>query len=152
MKRIVVLVALGALALCQGCGSADPTPVDPSPPDAGPAPCAPPADGTAPTYRELFARYFAPGTPGHCATGHCHASPEFNVWLCGDTKDSCYTGMVQVGLISPKNPAASLLGNALQSPLTWVSPTGNMPFDAPGPFAPGRDAIVAWVAACAQND
>jgi hypothetical protein len=60
--------------------------------------------------------------------------------------------MVQVGLINPKNPAASMLGNPTQSPLSWVNPTGNMPFDATGEFPAGRDAIVAWVAACALND
>jgi hypothetical protein len=108
--------------------------------------------GSAPTYTELFDRYFAKGTPGHCATAGCHASPGFNVWLCGDTKDSCYAGMVEVGLVDPQHPLASLLSNPTQSPLAWINPTGSMPFDMPAPLPAGRDAILAWVAACAPND
>jgi hypothetical protein len=60
--------------------------------------------------------------------------------------------MVQIGLVNPANPLASLIGDATKSPLAWISPTGNMPFDAAGPFPAGRDAILAWVAACAQNN
>jgi hypothetical protein len=60
--------------------------------------------------------------------------------------------MLQVGLINPEQPQASLIGNPNQSPVSWVNPTGNMPFDATGPFPAGRDAILAWVAACAPND
>src|SRR5689334_2688254 len=29
--------------------------------------------GAGPTFEALFARYFAAGTPGHCATSGCHA-------------------------------------------------------------------------------
>jgi hypothetical protein len=152
MRRIVPLVAF---VVCEACGS-DPQPAAPTnpepPPDAASAGCTPPAGKDAPTYTELYARYFAPGTPGHCATSHCHANPGFNVWLCGDSKDSCYQGMVSVGLIDPENPLMSLIANPNQSPLSWVSPTGDMPFDATGPFPEGRDAITAWVNACARND
>jgi hypothetical protein len=121
-------------------------------PDAAPIPCTPPAAGTAPTYTQLFSSYFAPGTPGHCATAGCHADPGHNTWLCGTTKDSCYRGMVQIGLIDPHDPTRSMIASSRQSPLAWVSPSGNMPFDAASPFPAGRDAIVAWVAACAQNN
>jgi len=109
--------------------------------------------GPALTYTELFAKFFAPGTPGHCATAGCHADPGHNVWLCGTTKDTCYPGMVAVGLIDPKNPTKSMIADPSLSPLTWIDPTGgNMPFDAPGPNPAGRDAILAWVAAGAQNN
>jgi hypothetical protein len=60
--------------------------------------------------------------------------------------------MVQVGLIDVKNPSASLIGDLSESPLSWINPTGDMPFDKTGPFPEGRDAILAWVAACAPND
>lgn len=154
MKHLAALVALLA---CEGCGAtpgtqADATtPPDPAP-TAMPAASCPPAAGTAPTYAQLFEQYFAKGTPGHCANAGCHASPGFNEWLCGDTKDSCYQGMVQVGLINPEKPQASLIGSPSQSPLSWLNATGNMPFDATGPFPAGRDAILAWVAGCAPND
>jgi len=60
--------------------------------------------------------------------------------------------MLGAGLIDPKRPLASLLVNPAQSPLSWVNPTGNMPFDAALPFPEGRDAILAWAAACAPDD
>jgi hypothetical protein len=137
------------LVILAACGSSanDPTPS----PDA-PAACTPPPNTTAPTYTELFATYFAPGTPGHCATAGCHADPAHTIWLCGTTKDSCYAGMVDQGLIDPANPAASAIGDPTASPLSWINPSGAMPFDTAGPLPAGRDAILAWVAACAQNN
>lgn len=151
------LLALVPLLLCEACGSPadvqpESTAPDPSLTGPAPTPCVPPARGNAPTYTELFDQYFAKGTPGHCATAGCHASPGFNVWLCGDTKDSCYAGMVGVGLIDPQHPLGSLIANPTQSPLSWINPTGSMPFDATAPLPAGRDAILAWVAACAPND
>lgn len=151
------LAALVVLLACAACGTAPGAPGDaltapePAPTATPAAPCTP-AAGVAPTYTELFDQHFAKGTPGHCANAGCHSSPGFNVWLCGDTKESCYQGMVQVGLISPANPQASLIGNPTQSPLSWINPTGNMPFNRTGPFPAGRDAILAWVGACAPND
>ena len=154
MKHPAALVALLA---CEACAAAPGAPADaalppgPAPTATAPAPCTP-AAGAAPTYTELFDQFFAKGKPGHCATAGCHSNPGFNEWLCGDTKESCYQGMVQVGLINPANPQASMIGNPTQSPLSWINPTGNMPFDATGPFPAGRDAILAWVAACAPNN
>lgn len=133
--------SVALLGLLTACGSPDNAP--PPEPDLGPAL----------TYTELFAQYFAPGTPGHCATGGCHADPGHNVWLCGTTKDSCYTGMVNVGLVNPAKPQASMIADPTLSPLTWIDPTGgNMPYDAMGKNPAGRDAIRAWVAAGAQNN
>jgi hypothetical protein len=143
-------VVLPCVLLGIGCGA---TPHRNLPSDSAPiATCVPPTDGTAPTYSELFTRYFAPGTPGHCATAHCHANPGANDWVCGDTPDSCYRGMVKVGLIDPQNPTHSAIADANESPLVWVNASGDMPFDAIAPLPEGRDAILAWVAACAQND
>jgi hypothetical protein len=144
------LLAIGvsiATACAAGCGGSDR-----AEPDAGPA-CVPPPGNTAPTYTELFNRYFAPGTTGHCANDACHNGPNFNIWMCGLTKDSCYRGMsTMAGLINTGNPTASLIGDTRNSPLSWINPNGPMPFDTPGPFPEGRDAILAWVAACAQNN
>jgi hypothetical protein len=116
------------------------------------APCIPPADGVAPTYTELFTQYFAPTTAGHCATAGCHADPNHDTWLCGDSAATCYSGMVQIRLIDPKDPTTSMIGDPSRSSLSWVNPTGDMPFDGTGAFPAGRDAIVAWVAACAQDN
>jgi hypothetical protein len=151
------LFTLLPLIVCEACGAGPDASVEsgaPEPASTGPTalPCVPSAPGSAPTYTQLFDQYFAKGTPGHCATAGCHANPGFNVWLCGDTKDSCYAGMVKVGLIDPQHPLASRIASPTQSPLSWVNPTGDMPFDATGPQPVGRDAILAWVAACAPND
>ncbi|HEX4341218.1 MAG TPA: hypothetical protein VH062_35155 [Polyangiaceae bacterium] len=168
MRRAIILTLF---VVCEACG-ADPravTPTEPpstpptdaaptepapsaNPPPTAAPPCTPPPGSVAPTYTELYEKYLAKGQPGHCATAHCHADPDHDVWLCGDDKSSCYAGMVKVGLINPKEPLKSLIGDPTESPLSWVNPTGNMPFDGTGPFPEGRDAILAWVAACAPND
>src|SRR4051794_40362265 len=108
-----------AIPFVMSCSVGTPSAV----PDGAPA-CVPPTTGTAPTYSQLFTSYFAPNTPGHCATAHCHADPGHNEWLCGKTADSCYAGMVTVGLIDPARPAASMIGDPRLSPLSWINPTG----------------------------
>jgi hypothetical protein len=115
------------------------------------APCVP--DSTAPTYSELYTRYFAPGTPGHCATSGCHGG-QFIIWQCGSDKDTCYRGMTSPasGLIDTAMPSASLIIDPRSSPLSWFNPNGPMPQDTPGAFPEGRDAIRAWVEACAENN
>jgi hypothetical protein len=139
---VASIVAL-AFAACGGSNS-------PPGADAIAKTCDP--NATAPTYTELYNRYFAANTPGHCATAECHADPRHEVWLCGPTKDVCYNGMVQIGLINTANPIASRIADPQLSILSWVNPSGSMPFDAAGPFPEGRDAIIAWVNACAKNN
>lgn len=140
-KLVLSLIVLAA------CGGSSNSPS----PDAA-APCVP--NSSAPTYSELYTRYFAAGTPGHCATSGCHAGANYNIWLCGNDKSTCYTGMAtQAGLIDTSNPTASKIADPQTSPLIWIDPVnGVMPQDALGPFPEGRDAILAWVAACAQNN
>jgi hypothetical protein len=148
--RWLAAVVLVAVAACGG-GNADVGGVDARVPPDAPPPCVPPAPGTAPTYTELYTKYFAPNTPGHCATAGCHLTAG-NVWTCGRTKDSCYQGMVGIQLINTRTPTASIIADPRSSPLSWVNPRGPMPEDMPGSFPEGRDAIQAWVAACAQNN
>jgi hypothetical protein len=136
---------LAIVSVVAACG------VDNAVPGDAVAPCMPPASGSAPTYTELYTRYFAPNTPGHCATTDCHLDG-VQGWACGLNKATCYKGMVDIGLINPSAPTTSLLGDPKRSLLSWVNPFGSMPQDAVGPFPEGRDAILAWVAACAQND
>ncbi|HEV8551565.1 MAG TPA: hypothetical protein VGQ57_21100 [Polyangiaceae bacterium] len=144
MKRVALSVVLALL----GCGAGT---RETSPPDP-PGPCVPLEDSAAPTYHELFAEYFAPGTPGHCATARCHANPGANDWLCGESAESCYAGMTRVGLIDLRDPRRSPIADPAHSPLAWMSPSGDMPLDAASPLPEARDAILAWVAACAPND
>jgi hypothetical protein len=107
-----------------------------------------------PTYSELYTRYFAAGTPGHCATDGCHAGPNYVIWVCGSTAATCYTGMASpdAGLINTAMPQMSLIIDPANSPLSWFNPNGPMPYDKPGPFPEGRDAIQAWVADGAPNN
>jgi hypothetical protein len=109
------------------------------------------ASDPAPTYEELFDRYFAPGTTGHCATAGCHADPGHNVWLCADA-DSCYRGMRDMGLVDAADPAHSAIADPARSPLIWVNRAGgNMPLDARADNPAARAAIEAWVNAGAQG-
>jgi hypothetical protein len=146
MKRLLFALALGAAA----CGGTERQPTGLFPQQA--AACTPATDASAPAYSELYADYFAAGTPGHCATSHCHGAPGANVWTCGDSPSSCYDGMVRAGLIDVGEPARSLIADPQRSPLLWVNPAGDMPFDSSTPLPAARDAILAWVAACAPND
>jgi hypothetical protein len=141
-RLLVPLIAL-VLAAC-------PRDTDTIAPDAIAKSCNP--SNSAPTYTELYTKYFAANTPGHCAIAECHSDPKHNIWLCGPTKDTCYSGMVSAGIIDLANPVASKIGDPRNSPINWINPNGPMPQDAPKPFPEGRDAILAWVAACAQNN
>lgn len=129
-KPQILRYCLAALVMVAACG------MDSAPP---------------PTYTELFTRFFAPGTPGHCANAACHLD-DSNGWACGTTKDTCYAGMVSIELINPANPKLSLIGDPRNSPINWISVSGPMPQDAVMPFPEGRDAILAWVAAGAPNN
>lgn len=118
-----------------------------------PEPTLPSDAGPALTYSELFDTYLGPGTPGHCATAGCHADPGHTVWRCGPTKDDCYDGMVDVGLVDPARPLHSALVDARRSPLVWINPAGgNMPLDAQLANVAGREALLAWVAAGARKN
>jgi len=106
--RRVVVVAAWLTAVLAGAGCKKEFPDEPTRPDAAvavdggaidgavvidaPAACDP--ERTAPTYTELYNKYFAVGKPGHCATEGCHGDPGHNVWLCGTNKDMCYAGML----------------------------------------------------------
>jgi hypothetical protein len=121
--------------------------------NAGPGPDAP--AGPAPTYSELYTKYFAIGTHGHCATGGCHNGGDFNIWFCGNTKDTCYQGMTSAAsgpLVNPSNPMGSLIIDPRNSPLSWINANGPMPQDAPGAFPEGAAAIRAWIADGAKNN
>ncbi len=141
-RWLAVLMFAGVVA---GCG------VDTAAPGDAVAPCVPPQSGTAPTYTQLYTKYFAPNTPGHCATSDCHLDG-VQGWTCGLDKTTCYTGMVDIGIIDKKVPTASTIGDPRYSPIRWINPSGPMPQDTPGPLPAGAADIKAWVAACALNN
>jgi hypothetical protein len=145
-------LALPLLLIVAACGSSGNQASDAA--TDGPR-CEPQNPSPVPTYSELYAKYFAVGKPGHCATDGCHNGNGFNIWFCGNNKDTCYQGMTGIlsgPLVDPANPAASLIVNPRTSPLSWIKPEGPMPFDAPGPCPEGAMAIQAWIADGAKNN
>lgn len=144
---------IACVAMAAACSSS----TDNMAPDGGSAAvaCTPDPNSTAPTYTQLYTKFFAPGTPGHCATPGCHADQGHVIWLCGTSAAQCYQGMVGEGLINPNNPAASAIGSATASPIFWVNMSAPIPMPADAsstPNAAGKAAIQAWVANCAQNN
>jgi len=146
-------LAMTLLLIVAACGSSANMASDAAT-DSAPR-CAPQNPSPVPTYTELYAKYFAVGKPGHCATNNCHNGAGFNIWFCGDTKDACFQGMTSVvsgPLVNTANPAASLLVDPQNSPLSWINPNGPMPFDTPGPCPEGAMAIRAWINDGAKNN
>lgn len=109
------------------------------PPGPPPAPVRTEIAAPVPTWTAIYARYFAPGTAGGCAsTSACHAKTMSDA-------PSTYSWLAQRGYITGSRSA--LVGN--NSCLRWFG--GNMP---PHPSR-NEDAVrdlQAWVAAGAAND
>ena len=146
MTRFAAVVAIAMLAGgCSGIPSA--LTAGDAGGESGPPDLLPP-----PTYTIVFDSLFAVGTPGHCAKAGCHGDPGHHDWLCGSDKQSCYQGLLKVGLVDPKDPTHSLIADPANSPLRWINRNGPMPFDDPSPNVEGGAIIEAWVAAGARDD
>jgi len=154
--RVFIGGAAGRLVV-YGLHNGNPIDAGPAEPDAGQATpdasTAVDASG-APTWTQLYATYFGPGTLGHCSgTGGCHTNVRRG-FKCGTSKSECYAGLVTAGLVTPATPSASPLGIPGQSPLSWLG--GGMPIDDPAPDPVASDqaaaAVRAWIAAGAKND
>ncbi len=146
MSRLAAVVISVTLAVgCRGI------PLATTAGDAG-GEIGPPDLSPPPTYATIFSALLDAGTPGHCATAGCHADPGHHLWLCGTNKESCYRGLVGVGLIDPHAPTHSLIADPENSPLSWINPNGPMPFDSPGANPTARAMIIEWVAAGAHED
>ena len=108
-------------------------------------------------YNTYFAGTTTDATAGHC--GECHGSTTLGGFLCGTDKDSCYAGLVSVGMITPASAVASPLANPDQSPLAWfgrpTTPPGVlafMPTDLVVTNPPAVAALCGWVQAGAHDD
>jgi hypothetical protein len=111
------------------------TTADPEPSSPSALPATPPLG-----WEGLYARYFAPGTEGGCASAHaCHAE------AMGDA-DSAYTWLAQRGYIAGMR---SPLVSPTNSCLKWFG--GNMPPRGKANDSAVRD-IEAWVADGARNN
>ncbi|HXU63931.1 MAG TPA: malectin domain-containing carbohydrate-binding protein [Polyangia bacterium] len=133
--------------------------------DAGTPPtltCAT-VDGGAPqptswtyVYNTYFAGTTTGSTAGHCS--ECHASALAG-FTCGADKDSCYTGLVGAGQITPASPGTSPMADPERSPLAWFGrptpPPGVlafMPTDLVVRNPPAVAAVCGWVQAGARDD
>jgi len=125
--------------------------VAPPPPPPSPAPFngLESAPGPAPTWTEVYDKFFGPETPGHCSEGRCH-SRLLGGFKCGATKDECYDGLVFAQLINPENPRESAIAKENESPLAWFG--GGMPLDNPAPNPEAARAVRAWVLAGAKKN
>jgi hypothetical protein len=128
------LAVYGLLPAARTCG----------PSDAGAGTCiAAPGQTPPPTWTDLYTTYFGPGGAGHCTS--CHAPPGDPVAMThlkfsDASPDSVYTGLTtfpvpdyaMTPLVSTSMPAASILGDPLQTPLIAINPTGALPRMPPG--------------------
>ena len=120
-------------------------------PDASPAADAGTPDAAAsPTFTAVYTQLLGPGTPGHCSNnGSCHTNARAG-FKCGTSKAECYQGLVDAMLVDPANGAASVFGQAGNSPLAWLG--GSMPLDNGAANAGAAAMVQAWVAGGAKND
>src|SRR3569623_1742888 len=107
-------------------------------------------------YNTYFAGTTTGATAGHCS--ECH-NATLAGFACGADKDSCYTGLVNAGLITPATPTSSPFADPEQAPLAWfgrpTTPPGVvafMPTDLVVRNAPAVAALCGWVQAGARDD
>jgi len=76
------------------------------------------------TWSYLYDTYFAAGTVGHCGNAGCHQTGALGSFLCGTNKDTCYSGLVASGQVTPNAGASSPIANPAQgaSALAWFGP------------------------------
>jgi hypothetical protein len=166
LKSALPAPLAGMVLLLAGCFtySSDPAGDDPAADDAGPttstttstSTTSSDSDGGTSDWQGLYAAYFASGTAGHCAS--CHASGAGG-FTTGTSADSMYQAMISYGLIDRAQPAASPIGLAAQSILSWYDRPqagkstldGRMPQDMPVANASAAAAVTAWVVAGAKN-
>jgi hypothetical protein len=110
----------------------------------------------------VYLRYFGPGTAGHCGNAGCHDQMRSG-FHCGTTRDACYAGLIDKGLIDLAHTSDSILVNPAQTPLAWFGGAGSQAVD--GTPVPGKmpadqavvneeaaGAVLHWVRAGARND
>lgn len=144
---IALLVALPILSACTVTTA--PAPASAMTMDAGPMTMDPPPPDPG-TWSYVYANDIGPGTPGHCGDSGCHSSSRGR-FLCGTTKDSCYSGLIASGLVSTSLKEKSALVSKT-GVLAWFDLNGNMPQDEAKPNAQAATDVTAWLTAGAQND
>jgi hypothetical protein len=122
----------------------------PPPTDAGGNP-PPPVDANmpppqGPTWTQIYAADFGPGSPGRCGDSGCHASTRSN-FRC-DSQSDCYSHFQSTGALG----SGGWLTDPNNSYIWWFSNGGNMPTDNNQPSAQGLMDIQTWVANGAPNN
>jgi hypothetical protein len=107
-------------------------------------------------YNTYFAGTTTGATAGHCS--ECHGSLLAG-FACGADKDSCYTGLVSAGQVTPADAGSSPMADPERSPLAWfgrpTAPPGVlafMPTDLVVRNPPAVAALCGWVQAGARDD
>jgi hypothetical protein len=110
------------------------------------------SSGAAATWTSLYGHVFGPGGSSSCvAGGGCHTTLRGG-FKCGTSKDSCYNGIVNSGLVNLGGSASSSpLVSPSQSPLCG-SLGGNMPQGGTCVSSANLNEIKSWLANGAQND
>jgi hypothetical protein len=104
------------------------------------------------TWTELYAGIFGPtGTSSCSLNGGCHTGTNYP-FSCGTTATSCFTGLVNVGLITPgANASSSTLVDPNSSPLCGTL-GGTMPQSGACVTDAQIAQIKAWLATGAPDN
>jgi hypothetical protein len=109
--------------------------------------------GTAVTWTTLYNTVFGPSGSSSCVSGGgCHTSTQSG-FKCGTSKSTCYTGMINAGLVTAgASASSSALVSSSQSPLCNVGSFGNMPKGGSCVTASQLAQIKSWLASGAPNN
>lgn len=103
------------------------------------------------TWTTLYDTIFGPTGTSNCTGTSCHATGQMG-FTSGTTKASCYTGMVNKGLITPgANASSSELVTPGSSPLCG-SLGGNMPLVGPCLTDAQLTEVKSWLATGAPDN
>ncbi|MFO0658720.1 MAG: hypothetical protein U0165_02645 [Polyangiaceae bacterium] len=103
------------------------------------------------TWTQLYNEVFGPTGTSHCTGSSCHTNLKGG-FKCGTTKDTCYTGFVNAGLVSPGSSASSsVIVDPAQSPLCGTL-GGSMPQGGTCVTSAQITEIKSWLADGAQNN
>jgi hypothetical protein len=110
------------------------------------------SSGGGVTWTQLYNGIFGPtGTSSCVAGGGCHTFTQSG-FKCGTSKSTCYTGMVNAGLVTPGSSASSsTLADPATSPLCG-SLGGSMPKGGTCVTSSQVNQIKSWLASGAPNN
>jgi hypothetical protein len=103
------------------------------------------------TWTTLYNTVFGPSGTSHCTGSNCHTNTQSG-FKCGTSKATCYTGMINSGLVTAgAGASSSSLVDPSTSPLCG-SLGGNMPKGGTCISASVLAEIQSWLASGAPNN